>query len=104
MAGFSFRMITLVSRKKTLCVCAHVCVCMHVHVCARVRMCVCMCVCMCMHVCVCVCVLGLVVERAGKKTTLNAGKPAGGCCYSHGSVMKYIFILHSNYICSVSTL
>ena len=56
MAGFAFRMITLVSRKKTLCVCVHVCVCMHVHVCARVRMCVCMCVCMCMHVCVCVCV------------------------------------------------
>ena len=72
-------------------------------------------VCMCMHVCVharvyvgarlCVCVYvsGLVVERAGKKTTLNAGRPTGGC-YSHGSVMKYIFVLHSNYICSVSTL
>jgi len=78
MAGFAFRMISLVARKKTLCVCVCVCVCVYV--------------------------LGLVVERAGKKTTLNAGRPAGGCCYSHGSVMKYIFILHSNYICSVSTV
>jgi len=76
--GFAFRMISLVARKKTLCVCVCVCVCVYV--------------------------LGLVVERAGKKTTLNAGRPAGGCCYSHGSVMKYIFILHSNYICSVSTV
>ena len=87
-----------------MCVCARVCV----HACPCVCTCAYVCVHVCMHVhacvCVCVCVLGLVVERAGKKTTLNAGKPAGGCCYSHGSVMKYIFILHSNYICSVSTL
>ena len=73
-------------------------VCMCMHVCVRARVCV------CARACVCVYVSGLVVERAGKKTTLNAGRPTGGCCYSHGSVMKYIFVLHSNYICSVSTL
>ena len=102
MAGFAFSMISLVARKKTLCVC--VCVCVRVHMCVCVCEYACMYACACVCVCVCVYVLGLVVEKAGKKTTLNAGRPAGGCCYSHGSVMKYIFILHSNYICSVSTL
>ena len=80
MARFAFRKSTLVARKKTLCACVHVCM------------------------CTCMCELGLAAERAGREATLNAGRPVGGCYYSRGSMMKYIFILQSNYICSVPTL
>ena len=41
MAGFAFSMISLVARKKTLCVC----VCVSMHACMHVRACVCVCVC-----------------------------------------------------------
>ena len=58
MGGFAFRIITLVARKKTLCVCVHVCVCVSVHACMHVHACMCAraCVCVCARVCVCVCV------------------------------------------------
>ena len=56
MAGFAFSMISLVARKKTLCVCVCVCVCtcacvcVSMHACMHVRACVCVCVCVCVGV------------------------------------------------------